>query len=391
MTEKKSLTGRAGKKPGKRAAAVLVVAVVLLLLCLYAIGHHEGWYSSDVGTMDGNKAVADGFHEKSGESLLHWQQYFIESGYEPYEVVYDGKHAFYLGAVPSSDGEEVLTGLVAVSVADGEEEAVGVYDLADPEEIWENLQFAEDGNPDREYSGVLTYDNVREGEREESLFQNPRESNFGGESFWMYQIDTEDKTPLLLCWDEILYWFAEDEGGTALYRADEKTGATEKVAAVEKTGAEADCANPAAVLQDGLISWISKGKQLTRMDLQQGKQRDALSVNGIEPDAVQCNENFMICTDVKGNTYAYSYLTDTTYFLDKASSSEEGWQVYLRGDLVWMVCGSEIRLFDLLEMTTFALNSEEMKLREFDGLCAAQNGSLLVWSQTENCFVIVSK
>ena len=391
MTEKKSLTDRTGKKPGKRVAAALAAAVLLLLLCLYAIGHRQGWFSSNAGTMDGSKAVADGFREKSGELLLHWQQYSIESGHEPYEVAYDGKHVFYLGAVPADNGEEALTGLVAVSVADGEEEAAGVYNLAAPGEIWENLQFAEDGNLDREYGGVLTYDNVQEDGKEEGLFQNPRESNLGRESFWMYQIDAKDKTPHLLCWDGTLYWFAEDGDGTALYRADETTGAAEKVVTVEKTGAAVDCANPAAALQNGLISWISEEKQLVRMDLQQGKQRDILSVNGIEPDAVQCNENFMICTDVEGNTYAYSYLTDTAYFLDKASSSEEGWQVYLRGDLVWMACGSEIRLFDLLEMATFVLDPTKMGLRGFDGLRAAQNGSLLVWSRTDNGFVIISK
>ena len=344
------------------------------------IAAYKGWLIPEKGTIDRATALTGAFEMRDADSLRPVRYFSAAPGTEPGEAVYDGRHIFYLGQVSDDDSGEKHSGLLLLDEGDPSATQMIVDIAHTTDEVWENLQLAEDGNPERA-EAVLTWDRRTDSADSDAVPMQHKVTTFKG-TLRMYRVDTVKKTPHLMNWNGNLYWFAEKENVTLLQKMNIETGEKGEIhlPAAYLGAQKISQSNSSSRISNGLIGWISEGQdEILRMDLQKEKIIDKLSVKGLTPDYVQCSRDNLLCTDSGGNTWAYSIPSDQTYYLGTASPSETGWQAYLRGNLVWVVSGNQVRCFDLTDMTVTFADAEDMGLDSFSGTYANRDGVLLAW------------
>lgn len=379
-----------GKIKEKRKIVMTAAAVLLIILIILAVICANSSSARKTESIDSNLMIDNAFKEGTEVSFAWSQSFADRQETKPYEAVFDGNFIFYLGKGYIEDEDKTITALNVIDMEEEQKQA-GIVDFEEEKNaVWENLQLAE-ANTANDSESLLVWDNIIKTLNAEDEQPKPLDTMFY-ETLRIRRIDTEAKTPHLMRWGKNLYWFAEaSENAVSLWEKSLETGETAELKRFTALDKSSLLAENQGIIEGGMICWISDKSQVIRMDLERGKIVDELPVKGLSPDSVQCNKNYLLCTDTEGKSFLYSYPLKEGYFLGTAAASENGWQVFLRGDLVWMLCGDEMRVFDLIEMKEFAVDLAALEIDNLDGIYVSQNGEALIWSQKDCRFAVIKR
>ncbi len=299
----------------------------------------------------------------------------IPTQVEPYQAVFDEEMIYYLGRQLEDDGSFDGDGIALYELSCEEKTGeIGILEVKQSQKAdKDNLKLIKDGmSQDEDTLMQWTWD--YDGNLEKTSLYH------GKNTLWS-RCESSQEGERFALWNGNLYWFEQQDQKTFLYSMNKEM----KTSMIAK-----DVHMPSAdiLIEDGYLVFMEgEQNQILRLQLENQKNTEKIMMEGISLQNVQGNGKYMVCTDQRGDTYAYDFYNEKTYGLGKADILNGTALAYLRGDKVWLVQeNNKVAVYDLINHTQSTIHLPEMEYADFYMDC---NGTLLGCSSKGRKCVVV--